>query len=175
VRDIIDNGVQRGDRTGTGTVSLFGKQMRFDLRHSFPLLTTKRTFWRGVAEELLWFVGGRTNAKELQDKDIHIWDGNGQRLLLPQRPKPTFIITRHARRWWPLPQPTHPRTGGSGSRRLPRKGAPLKGEPLAPGVAVAKADVTILSRGRPPEGFFSCSVFRTVAIALSFSLATLAI
>jgi thymidylate synthase len=52
-------------------------QMRFDLRHGFPLLTTKRTFWRGVAEELLWFVGGRTNAKELQDKDIHIWDGNG--------------------------------------------------------------------------------------------------
>ena len=56
-RDIIENGVQRGDRTGTGTLSRFGTQMRFSLRDgTLPLLTTKRTFWRGVAEELLWFV-----------------------------------------------------------------------------------------------------------------------
>ena len=56
-RDIIENGVQRGDRTGTGTLSKFGTQMRFSLRDgTLPLLTTKRTFWRGVAEELLWFV-----------------------------------------------------------------------------------------------------------------------
>jgi len=96
VRDIIDNGVQRGDRTGTGTVSLFGKQMRFDLRHGFPLLTTKRTFWRGVAEELLWFVGGRTNAKELQDKDIHIWDGNGARAPPPPiNNRPSSHTTTH--------------------------------------------------------------------------------
>jgi len=82
VKEIIDNGAERSDRTGTGTLSVFGRQMRFDLRHSFPLLTTKRTFWRGVAEELLWFVHGTTNAKELQDKDIHIWDGNGSREYL---------------------------------------------------------------------------------------------
>lgn len=56
-RDIIENGVERGDRTGTGTLSKFGTQMRFSLRDgTLPLLTTKRTFWRGVAEELLWFV-----------------------------------------------------------------------------------------------------------------------
>ena len=56
-RDILERGVQRGDRTGTGTLSLFGTQMRFDLRNGrLPLLTTKRTFWRGVAEELLWFI-----------------------------------------------------------------------------------------------------------------------
>ncbi len=56
-RDIIENGVERGDRTGTGTLSQFGTQMRFSLRDgTLPLLTTKRTFWRGVAEELLWFV-----------------------------------------------------------------------------------------------------------------------
>mmetsp|Transcript_3808 Transcript_3808/g.6523 ORF Transcript_3808/g.6523 Transcript_3808/m.6523 type:complete len:507 (-) Transcript_3808:257-1777(-) len=82
VREIIDNGVERGDRTGTGTLSLFGRQMKFDLRHSFPLLTTKLTFWRGVAEELLWFISGNTNAKALQDKNIKIWDGNGSREYL---------------------------------------------------------------------------------------------
>jgi hypothetical protein len=56
--------------------------MRFNLRHTFPVLTTKRVFWRGVAEELLWFVAGHTNAKLLQDKGIHIWDGNGSRAYL---------------------------------------------------------------------------------------------
>jgi thymidylate synthase len=62
---------------GTGTISLFGAQMRFNLRNDFPLLTTKRTFWRGVAEELLWFIRGETNAKTLAEKDVHIWDANG--------------------------------------------------------------------------------------------------
>ena len=66
--------------TGTGTLSLFGVTMRFSLRNNvLPLLTTKRVFWRGVAEELLWFVSGDTSAKSLQDKDIHIWDGNASR------------------------------------------------------------------------------------------------
>ena len=82
-RDIIENGVKRGDRTGTGTLSKFGVQMRFSLRdNTLPLITTKRTFWRGVAEELLWFVKGSTNANELAEKDIHIWDGNGSREFL---------------------------------------------------------------------------------------------
>merc|ERR1712216_523784 len=85
IEDVIENGVRRGDRTGTGTISKFGCQMRFDLRRSFPLLTTKRVFWRGVAEELIWFVKGCTSAKELQDKDIHIWDGNGSREILDKR------------------------------------------------------------------------------------------
>lgn len=85
-RDIIENGVERGDRTGTGTKSKFGTQMRFSLRDgTLPLLTTKRTFWRGVAEELLWFVAGNTNANDLAAKDIHIWDGNGSREFLDSR------------------------------------------------------------------------------------------
>jgi dihydrofolate reductase/thymidylate synthase len=84
--DIINNGVLRGDRTGTGTLSKFGAQMRFSLRAGrFPLLTTKRVFWRGVAEELLWFVKGSTNANELAAKDIHIWDGNGSKDFLEKR------------------------------------------------------------------------------------------
>lgn len=79
VEDIISNGVQRDDRTGTGTLSKFGCQMRFNLRKTFPLLTTKKVFWRGVVEELLWFISGSTNAKVLQEKGIHIWDGNASR------------------------------------------------------------------------------------------------
>ena len=86
VKDIIANGVLRGDRTGTGTLSKFGVQMRFNLRNNvFPLLTTKRVFWRGVAEELIWFVRGCTNGNLLSDKDIHIWDGNGSREFLDSR------------------------------------------------------------------------------------------
>eukprot|EP01018_Ginkgo_biloba_P008671 Gb_07591 [translate_table: standard] len=79
VQDIISNGVEKGDRTGTGTLSKFGCQMRFNLRKSFPLLTTKRVFWRGVVEELLWFISGSTDAKVLQEKGVHIWDGNASR------------------------------------------------------------------------------------------------
>jgi len=85
-RDIMEQGVQRGDRTGTGTLSKFGTQMRFSLRNNvIPLLTTKRTFWRGVAEELLWFISGNTNANVLAAKNIHIWDGNGSREFLDSR------------------------------------------------------------------------------------------
>ncbi|XP_039959872.1 thymidylate synthase [Bactrocera neohumeralis] len=82
IQRIITKGVDRSDRTGVGTRSVFGAQMRFDLRNSFPLLTTKRVFWRAVAEELLWFVHGKTDAKILQEKNIHIWDGNSNREFL---------------------------------------------------------------------------------------------
>lgn len=77
------SGNQRGDRTGVGTKSIFGAQMRFDLRNdTFPLLTTKKTFFRSIAEELFWFVKGSTDAKILQDKNVHIWDGNSSREFL---------------------------------------------------------------------------------------------
>ena len=72
-RKIIDEGVCRGDRTGTGTLSLFGTQMRFSLRDgTLPLLTTKRTFWRGVAEELLWFVSVSFVIVRIDDTDFRI-------------------------------------------------------------------------------------------------------
>ncbi|ONH91095.1 hypothetical protein PRUPE_8G092500 [Prunus persica] len=79
VREILSDGTSKDDRTGTGTLSKFGCQMRFNLRRTFPLLTTKKVFWRGVVEELLWFISGSTNAKVLQEKGIHIWDGNASR------------------------------------------------------------------------------------------------
>ena len=83
IEKILLHGNKRMDRTGTGTLSCFGETMRYSLRDgTIPVLTTKRVFWRGVAEELLWFVSGNTNAKDLQDKNIHIWDGNGSREYL---------------------------------------------------------------------------------------------
>uniref|UniRef100_A0A7S3LMZ6 Bifunctional dihydrofolate reductase-thymidylate synthase n=2 Tax=Aplanochytrium stocchinoi TaxID=215587 RepID=A0A7S3LMZ6_9STRA len=80
IREVVESGNVKGDRTGTGTLSVFGRTMRYSLRdNTMPLLTTKRTFWRGIAEELLWFIKGDTSAKSLQEKNIHIWDGNGSR------------------------------------------------------------------------------------------------
>ena len=86
VEDIILTGKKKSDRTGTGTISKFGAQMRFSLRDGvFPLLTTKRVFWKGVAEELFWFIKGETNGKTLKEKGVGIWDDNGTRAFLDSR------------------------------------------------------------------------------------------
>lgn len=74
LRQILDDGVIRGDRTGTGTRSLFGRQLRFDLRKGFPLVTTRKVFFKGVIRELLWFLAGDTNIRYLTDHNVHIWD-----------------------------------------------------------------------------------------------------
>ncbi len=73
-KHILDNGETRKDRTGTGTISTFGYQMRFNLQEGFPLLTTKKVFYRGIFEELLWFLSGSTNIKPLVDKKVGIWN-----------------------------------------------------------------------------------------------------
>lgn len=72
--DIKTNGTIKADRTGTGTKSVFGRQMRFDLAQGFPAVTTKKLFLRGIIHELLWFLQGSTNIKYLVDNDVHIWD-----------------------------------------------------------------------------------------------------
>ena len=76
VRRILTEGTLKSDRTGTGTISLFGQQMRFDLSESFPLLTTKRVFFKGLAYELLWFLRGSDggNINWLLEHNVHIWD-----------------------------------------------------------------------------------------------------
>ncbi|MCW0953540.1 thymidylate synthase [Weissella ceti] len=74
IKDILENGNVKGDRTGTGTRSVFGRQMRFDLAEGFPLLTTKRVPFKLVTSELLWFLAGDTNIKFLLENNNHIWD-----------------------------------------------------------------------------------------------------
>jgi thymidylate synthase len=74
LREVLDHGARKPDRTGVGTLSLFGRQMRFDLSGGFPIVTTKRLFLKGIIHELLWFLRGDTNIRYLTDRGVHIWD-----------------------------------------------------------------------------------------------------
>lgn len=82
-RDIIDHGNDSDDRTGVGTKSIFGMHMRYSLRDGvFPLLTTKKMFWRGIAEELFWFIAGCTDGNKLTERRVRIWEANGTKEYL---------------------------------------------------------------------------------------------
>ena len=74
MRDVLENGTKKEDRTGTGTYSVFGRQMRFDLSEGFPLVTTKKCHLKSIIHELLWFIAGDTNIKYLKDNGVRIWD-----------------------------------------------------------------------------------------------------
>lgn len=85
LRDILDKGVDKDDRTSVGNRYLFSRHMRFSLRDQFPILTTKRVYWRGVVEELLFFLRGDTNSKHLEEKNVNIWAGNTSREFLDNK------------------------------------------------------------------------------------------
>lgn len=85
IKEIHSQGQYSPDRTGVGTYSVFGRQFKWDCSITFPLLTTKRMYFKGIVEELLWFLRGETDNKELQDRKVHIWDGNSSRDFLDSR------------------------------------------------------------------------------------------
>ncbi len=82
---ILTEGTKKGDRTGTGTISIYGTSLKFDLRKSFPILTTKKVYWKGVVEELLWFIRGETDSKLLEAKNVNIWKGNTSKEFLDKK------------------------------------------------------------------------------------------
>ena len=85
LQDILDNGVEKKDRTGTGTISVFGRQIRHKMSEGFPLLTTKKMYMKGVITELLWFLRGDTNIQILVQNNCHIWDGDAYKNYLKNR------------------------------------------------------------------------------------------
>lgn len=87
LQDILNNGTQKSDRTGTGTLSVFGRQIRHKMSDGFPLLTTKKMYFKGIVTELLWFLRGDINIKYLVDNDCHIWDGDCYQAYLKEHSK----------------------------------------------------------------------------------------
>lgn len=87
LKDILENGKQKGDRTGTGTISLFGRQLRHTMSEGFPLLTTKKMYTKGIIIELLWFLRGDTNIKYLVDNGCNIWNGDAYKSFCNERLK----------------------------------------------------------------------------------------
>jgi thymidylate synthase len=91
LKDILDNGVEKKDRTGTGTLSVFGRQIRHKMSDGFPVLTTKKMAWKTMVTELLWFLRGDTNIKFLVDNNCHIWDGDCYQAYIKRYNKGEYV------------------------------------------------------------------------------------
>jgi thymidylate synthase len=95
LQDILEKGIDKTDRTGTGTKSIFGRQIRHKMSEGFPLLTTKKMHWKSIVTELLWFLRGDTNIKYLVDNGCHIWDGDAYKNYITQLAKDSFLSLRN--------------------------------------------------------------------------------
>ncbi|OGK39447.1 thymidylate synthase [Candidatus Roizmanbacteria bacterium RIFCSPHIGHO2_12_FULL_44_10] len=118
LKEVLESGIENLDRgTGVKSLSVFGRQLRFDLSQGFPLLTTKRVYWKGVLHELCWFASGQSNIKYLVDNNVHIWDDYPYKIYnqknaaekLPKMTKGAFIENIHndakfAKKWGNLPK-----------------------------------------------------------------------
>ncbi|MCX6732020.1 MAG: thymidylate synthase [Candidatus Roizmanbacteria bacterium] len=114
LKDILDNGVRKVDRgTGDASYSVFGRQLRFDLSEGFPLLTTKKVYWKGVLHELYWFLSGQSNIEYLVKNKVHIWDDYPYKIYVEKKggnlSKEEFIAriesdTKFAKKWGNLPK-----------------------------------------------------------------------
>jgi thymidylate synthase len=91
LKHILTNGRVKKDRTGTGTISVFDYTMRFNMKEGFPILTSKKVFFKGVVHELIWFLKGETNIKYLIDNGVHIWDGDAYKAYEKNTPKQHII------------------------------------------------------------------------------------
>ena len=176
MRDILERGTKKQDRTGTGTLSLFGPQMRFDLSEGFPLVTTKKVHLKSVIVELLWFLKGDTNVKFLKDRGVSIWDEwadqNGD--LGP--------IYGHQWRSWPTP-------GGGAIDQVSRTIDQIKRNPDSRRLIISAWNVADIDKMRLPpchvlfqfyvaEGKLSCQLYQRSAdlfLGVPFNIASYAL
>ena len=150
IRNVLDTGVFRGDRTGVGTYSTFGNSMKFDLRkNTIPVFTTRKTFYRGAIEELLWMMRGDTNSKTLEEKKINIWKGNTTRQFLDSRglyhlPEGDigYLYSKVLRDWGNVDG-----TKGSGVDQLKRVIDLIRNEPTSRRILTSHYDVANLDKG----------------------------
>ncbi len=178
LQDILDRGEDRPDRTGTGTKSLFGHQMRFDLSQGFPLLTTKKLHLRSIIHELLWFIKGETNVRYLKDNNVTIWDewADADGNLGP--------VYGHQWRHWGAP------VGGKGIDQISALIDGLKKNPASRRHIVSAWNVTDISKmALPPchvmfqfyvhqDGRLSCQLYQRSAdvfLGVPFNIASYAL